>query len=467
MTANSIGVSTYNWDTAFAIPIQYVNKTIVEYKSSPPGFTLKVNDSYTVSANFGDWQICKGGDGKNIRFAIPLSQITVDYISGKCVTCISGSAVVEVNLHYIPHTAYGDTPANPMALVVKTTTDDPENPVAALIGSVILYPDTGTITRAVFGQALLAWITTHLGDFSHIFSVVSLNRMIDKQQWGFVTPNYAGYAYLDGKTPEDSILAVLTMTGDRRGDYLSEQISPSAIPKNSTAGFLVSQERTLYDLIRPAIIVVYPGLTEDNLLISDDKTRLYLKQGTTVNMPPVTHDGTTYYPKLIALTIETDGEIFTVTSTTSTFITFGITSQSTATNWYTLNLGESNNGQTITFIQTQPTDQQYTVHQDPGTIITEIILSIVIGLTSLICVPLTEGASLMLGGLVIGLLLGTSNITTAVIESVNQDTSPAVGLLIINAIDPIKWTGCDAFRLNYVHPNISLQLGGSPLFVLP
>jgi hypothetical protein len=71
----------------------------------------------------------------------------------------------------------------------------------------------------------------------------------------------------------------------------------------------------------------------------------------------------------------------------------------------------------------------------------------------------------MLGGLVIGLLLGATQIATATIESVNMDTSPAVDLLMVNAVDPIKWTGSDSLKLNYVHPNISLQLGGDPLFV--
>lgn len=465
MTNSMMAVYTYNWDTAFAIPVPDVNKTIVDQKSSPAGFTVTADNSYTVSASFGDWQICMGGDGKNVRFSIPLSEVSIDYSAGERVICDSGRAVVEVNLHYVPHTDSGNESSSPVALVVKATPDSPETSVAALVGAVALYPDPGTVTSAVFGQALLDWIKTNLGEFSHIFSVVDLNRMIDQQQWGFVTPNYTGYAYLNGSTLENSVLGVLTMTGDREGGDLSEQISPSAIPVVSKAGFLISQERTLYDLVRPAIMVVYPGLTSSNFLMSNDKTRLYLEKGITVDMPAVQHNSSTYYPKLTALTVETDGETFIVTSTTSTSITFGITSKTTATNWYTLNLGNSDNGQTITFIQTQPTDQQYSVHQDPGVIITEIILSVIIGLVSLICIPLTEGASLMLGGMVIGLLLGASQIATAAIESVNKNTSPSVDLLMINAVDPIRWTGSDAFRLNYVHPNISLQMGGDPLFI--
>ncbi|HBS81658.1 TULIP family P47-like protein [Vreelandella alkaliphila] len=465
MSTQNAAANTYNWDTAFAIPIPDVNKTIVDQQSSPQSFSVTAEGSYTASADFSDWQVCMGGDGKNIRISIPMSNIIVDYTSGSKVTVDAGNATIEINLHYIPHSAANDDSSNLVALVAKTSSDNASTPVAALVGEVSLTPNPGSVTQAVFGQALLDWICANLSEFNHVFSVVDINRMIDQGQWGFVTPNYTEYAYLDGNSLGNSVLGVLTMTGDRTGQSLSEQVSPNAIPANSEAGFLVSQERTLYDLVRPAIMVAYPGLNSDNFLMSNDKTKLYLDQGVSVDMPPVEHDGSTYHPILTSLTVETDGETFIVTSTTSTYITFGITSETTATNWYTLNLGSSNNGQTINFVQTQPTDQQYTVHQDPGVVVTEIIISIIVGLVALICAPLTEGASLVIGGLVIGLLLGASEIATGAIESVNKETSPSVDLLLINAVDPIKWTGSDSFKLDYVHPNISLQLGGDPLFV--
>lgn len=165
-----------------------------------------------------------------------MTEVVVDYSNGQRVACETGAAVIEINLHYIPHDVSGDVPSNPVALVAKTTSDDPSTPVAALVGQVTLSPDPGTVTSAVFGQALLEWINENLEAFSHIFSVVDLNRMIDQQQWGFVTPNYTSYAYLDGATLEDSVLGVLTMTGDRSGEALSDQISPSAIPAEAKPG---------------------------------------------------------------------------------------------------------------------------------------------------------------------------------------------------------------------------------------
>lgn len=39
--ASNTGVYTYNWDTAFAIPVPDVNKSIVDQQSSPPAFSLR------------------------------------------------------------------------------------------------------------------------------------------------------------------------------------------------------------------------------------------------------------------------------------------------------------------------------------------------------------------------------------------------------------------------------------------
>ncbi|HRI72295.1 MAG TPA: TULIP family P47-like protein, partial [Polyangium sp.] len=391
-TTSNVSVYTYNWDTVFAIPVSDVNKAIIDHKSSPANFRYEEAGSYTLSANFGAWQMSQGGDGKNVRFTISMTDIVVTYATGKTVTCASGTAVIEINLHFIPHTESASASSGkPMALKAKTVTDDPSIPIAALVGQPVLSPDPGTITTAVIGAGLLQWVLNNLDEFNHIFAIVDLNLMVDQGQWGFVTPNYTSYAYLDGGTVDSSIFGVLTMTGTRTGESLSEQISPSAIPKGSRAGFLVSQERTLCDLVRPAIMRAYPGLSDATFLMSDDKTKLYLANNVSVDLAPVEHDGSTYHPKLTSLTVETDGETYTVTSVTSTYISFGITATSTTTNWYTLELGTSKNGQTIVFKQTQPADEQHTIEQDPGVIITEIIVSIVVAVASLVLAIVTDG----------------------------------------------------------------------------
>lgn len=464
--ADDKAVYTYGWDTAFGIPVPDANQAIVDKKSSPLSFSYS-ESSFSLSSKFGNWQICNGGSGKNIRFTIPLSDLLLTYTStGKKVPCDSGTAVIEVNMHYVPHTeaAANDVQSNPFALIVKSTDATPTQPIAVLV-SLELSQDVGTVSQAIMEEGLRNWLNENLGDFNHIFSVVDLNRMIDQGQWGFVTPNYISYAFLDGSDLNSSILGVLAMTGDRTGDDLANQISNDIIPSISKAGFLVSQERTLEDLVRPAIMQAYPGLNESNFLLNDAGTTLYLTKDTSVNINPVNHDGSSYQPVLKQLSVESDGQTLTLQSFTETEVAAGITAQCTATNWYKIELGGSSKGQTLKFVESQPADMQHTIHQSEGSIITQIIIAIAAAVALIILTIVTEGAALVVGGLIIGLIMGADMIVPDVIKIVNTDASPAIDLLIINAVSPIKWTDSSDFKLNYASLNVSMQLGGNPLFI--
>jgi len=464
-SSNDSSVETYNWDTAFAIPVADVNQAIVDHHSSPRSFSNA--DAYAaVSADFGDWQITQGGDGKNVRLALPLSNISITIAeTKKMLTFPSGRAVIEIKLHYLPHTDPTADPADgqPYKLVVRDTSANSDDPVATLVESTI-EGNPGIVTKAIFDESLLNWCNNNLGTFAHVFAVVNLNRMVDQGAWGFVTPNYTSYAYLDGNTVDDSIFAVLCMTGDRTGEDISEQVSPNAIPNGSVAGFLISQRRTLYDLVRPAICQAYRGLTVDDINLSADGTTLTLKDGAQVTLTPVINDGQIYYPVLKQLSIEANGQILTLTSYTETPVATGITATCTATHWYQMGLGESNQGQTLVFEQAQQPSIVHNIVQSQGSHVTEEIIEIVAAV-ALLLVLLTDGAALILGGLVIGLLIGATQIIPAEIEKANKDDSPSIDLMLVNAVSPISWPNSSIFKLNFASLNVSLQIGGDPTFV--
>jgi hypothetical protein len=464
--SDGTAVYTYGWDTAFAIPVPEVNKAIVDHKSSPAGFSQPGNPpTYTVSGTFGDWQVCQGGDGKAVRMTLPLQEVNIAYSSGGGFKC-SGEAVVEVELHYIPHTAIAaSTPgSNPRALVVNPTAATPSLPPFSIIG-LSLTPTPGTVTGSLIRAALLDWGTDHLSEFGHVFTVVDLNEMVDKGQWGFVAPNYTSYAYLDGASLDHSTFAVLCMTGTRTGDSLTEQLSPAAIPSGQVAGFVISQARTLYDLVRPAVMQAYPGLNDQNFLMNEDATELYLQDGVSIKLEPIQQDGSTYYPVLTQLSVKSNGNILQLDSFTSTEVAAGITATCQSTHWYTVTLGTSGKGQTLTFKESQPPSIVHAIHQSPGSILTQIIIALVAALALIILTVLTDGAALVVGGLIIGLILGADQIVPALIEKVNGDDSPSIDLLLVNSVDPITWTGSSVFKLGYGSLNVSLQLGGDPVFV--
>lgn len=463
--ANS-AVYTYGWDTVFAIPAAEVNRAIVDHKASPRNFTVDdTPEGYSVNGEFGDWQICEGGDGKAVRMNLPLKNVTLKYTTGHTFT-YDGHAIVEVELHYLPHTEAPATMAgaHPLKLVVNATTNARVTPVFSVI-SVNLTPAPKVIAGALVRAALLRWGTNNLANFAHVFAVVDLNTMIDTGDWAFVAPNYTSYAFLDNGSLDASTFAVLTMTGDRRGDNLSEQVSPVAIPKGSNAGFVISQARTLYDIVRPGIIKAYPGLTDANFLMNDNGTVLYLKEKTEVALKPVDHAGTLYHPKLTQLSVTSNGNILTFSTFTTTDIAPGIIATCESTHWYTLSLGTAKSGQTLQFAEAQKPVIVHEIHQTPDSSLTQTIIDIVMAFVMGLLIFLTEGTVLIVGGLIAGLIMGLNHLVSTVIDLVNSDDSPSLDLLVLNAVKPITWTASSIFKLDYGRLNVSLQLGGDPGFL--
>jgi hypothetical protein len=464
--AADVAVYTYGWDTAFAIPVPKVNQAIVDHKSSPASFSA-AESTYSVTGDFGDWQVCQGGDGKAVRMKWPLSNVVLTYVStGKQFT-FNGYAIVEVELHYVPHTAAtgaaGASTGDPHALVVNPAGASPTDPPLTVI-ELVLTPTPGTVSGALVKTALSSWGTANLAQFAHVFAVVDLNVMVDKDQWGFVAPNYTDYAYLDKDTLDDSVFAVLTMTGTRTGEKLPEQVSQAAIPSKSVAGFVISQARVLDQLVRPAMKLAFPGLTDTNFLLNDDQTELYLTDNTSVALPQVQQSGGTYQPYLTNLTVKSEGNILILNSFTNTEVAPGITATCQSTHWYDVTLGTSKNGQTLSFAETQPASIVHAIFQSPGSVLTQLIIALVALVALVILTIVTDGAALVVGGLVIGLIMGATQIVPAVIEKLNTDDSPSIDLLLVNAVDPITWTASSAFKLDYAALNVSLQLGGDPTF---
>lgn len=464
--------STHGWDTVFAISAGDVNRAIVDKKTSPSSFAC-ADDLYSVTADFGDWQIAQGGDGKNIRLSIPMSDIQLTVLSsGKVIPIPSATTIAEIELACLPHTdtdqiEVAGTNGTAVALKAKTTSDDPTVPVFMVIETTV--PEPGSVhemTLAVVGQLLQEWGNANLAEFNHVFSVVILNDTEDSGQWQFVMPSYVSYAYLDnGGSVDSSLFGVLCMTGGRDGSANNSQIAFNAIPEGSVAGFLISQTRTLYDLVRPAIKLAYPGLTDDNFLMDAAAEKLYLQDGVTIDMPPAVDKSGTYYPKLKALTVSCEGSLFTLVSYTETEIGPGITATCSTIHYYTLELIDTSDGQTLGFKSFQDPSVVHGTHQSEGAILTELLIALAATVALIVLTILTDGAALIIGGLVIGLLMGADQILPPLIEKVNGDDSPSLDLLRVNAIDPIRWPNSKEFKLDYGMLNVSLQLGGNPGFV--
>lgn len=486
MAAGGTLTSTLNWDTVFAIPIPKVNGAIVAHKSSPAGFAYADKNGDSVQGKFGDWQVVPGGDGALVWMSLPVTGVTGTSATLGAFNWSQGELIVEVRLEFIPHTdAAADQTAagtKPMALKVKATSASPIDPVVSLKTALFTQAPTGDavdtfgadVVEAVIPALIVSWLNANLADFAHVFAVVDLNEYIDKTAaWAWTKPTYIDYAYTDGPTAAESILGVLCMTGGRTGTVQQIQaIDPAAIPGGSIAGYLIAEERLLQDLMLPTLPMKWTRSTVDDYEVvvgGDTSTGKYqhvlqLKSGRSIQLDPVTHDGSQYTPYMKSMQIAVEESQLIFETYTETDVGMGVTAWCRTTHWYTLALGTSQQGQTLIYQQAQAPVTEQGTQASEGTEIEKWMIIVAGVLATAVLAVVTDGAALAVGAVVIGLLTGLAATAPDIIAAVNTDTSPSLDLLTFNATDPIRWTSSGVFNLNYAGLNGPLQLGGTPNF---
>ena len=467
-TPVSQAAETFGWDTVFAIRVDDANTAIRNAKSSPTSFSAPGTDSlsgiqFTASGSFGDWQICLGGSGGLIHMQTPIPSLTVATAANR-FSFQNGAAVIEVQLEFIPQ---ANQPAEPKQgtlhdLKVKSTGGTPDQPVVSVIS--LSFPDPNfSDLQADVQSALGEWFNAHLGDFQHVFSTVNLNRVADTGQFQWLMPTYTSYAYIDGPTQDDSRLGVLCMTTNASPDGLALELSPNAIPSGQRAGFLISQQRFLMELLLPSMPLVFKGSTVADYSLSTNQRSLTLNNP--VQLDPITQNGKTYTPTLKSLTITANGQTLTIDSVTETEVSWEIWSYCHTTYDYDIVLMTKSDGtQTLNYQQTGTPVKENWTQKGEGIEITEIIAGIIAALVTIIVGVLTGGAGFIIAGLIVGILMGVGVEVPNIISTIGTDDAPGMQMLVFNSTDPIRWSDSANFDLTSAGLNQSLQLGGVPNF---
>ncbi len=152
-----------------------------------------------------------------------------------------------------------------------------ESEPAVNIISIANDPATG-IAAAVLSQLFSSWFNENIAEFNHVFAILDLSLEVDKNdKWKWIKPTSTSYAVTDEGTMESSIFGVLTMT-ENRDTAENHQVSPYAIPTGQDAGFLISGQRFIENMMREGASTVFNGealtsfdITNDGLTVQNNK----------------------------------------------------------------------------------------------------------------------------------------------------------------------------------------------------
>jgi hypothetical protein len=230
------------------------------------------------------------------------------------------------------------------------------------------------------------------------------------------------------------LLAVLAMTKTSTGPVpTDQQVSIFVIPPGAQAGFLISPERMLMDLLCPKFSLVWPNCRPTDFEYAADM--LQLKQGRGFDLPSFTYEGLTYTPHMETLFVSIHEQTLQIDSFTTVPVSPGITATCRSTLTYSIGLASNQNGQTLSFseLPNQPTPIHDIVYADSVTDAQKTINTIAVwgAVISILLAPETLGLSLLVGGLVFGLLAGLTDGTLDEIEKYHLDDAPAIDMLTI------------------------------------
>lgn len=303
--------STNGWDTVYAIRYPDVNKGIIAQKSSPKSFTQSLKDpdmgDMKLIGNFSDWQLATGGDGKNVRLNLPVTNSTLNFMGQDHSYNSLVTATIEVNLLWLSEDGQpdADDSSSHKSQLMVFTNEGNEASVR------FIDPGTNTMsdTQKSFYRTLLeSWLNANRGVFEHVFAFLDVNSQADKGKEGFqwLKPTDKLYSVVDvDDDATKSIFGVLCMTGNRKSPEAHE-ISPFAIPDKVNSGFLIAPERIISEILWPYIPLMFVDSSKDDFSLSDDNLQITNNKDLKFNKQ-VLDDGTTIIQPEIA------AEKFTIT----------------------------------------------------------------------------------------------------------------------------------------------------------
>ena len=250
------------------------------------------------------------------------------------------------------------------------------------------------------------------------------------------------------------------MTGGRSASGLQPVLDKRIVQANEEGAFCISRTLLLEHLIAPNLMQLWPNLRSDQLTFEEQG--VLLKPNESVDLPPVTHQGTEYTPKLEQFSFVIEGPEITVQAYTETQVQAGVVAWARTTARYTLTKGTNKAGQTTLAFQQLGNPTKSHGHRIAEWVkITDAILALVLAIALAVLAVVTGGAAVPVIAVVGALLVGVVALAPEIEGLIVNGDAPAIDLLEENIHNPMVWTDSKDFSVQTVDLDGSIRLGGA------
>lgn len=328
---NTSLVTTNGWDTVHAIRVSELNKAIISQKTTPGSFSQSIIEEgktfQLTDGTFDHWQITQGGDGQNLFLMIPIAKGTYITPSGQSYSIAGSKLKVQIKLEYM----YQDAPSNNVHLSpgeyhLQVQTDLPLDLQYGYESTKVIYiveehyPDAISPMNALRIRGLLeTWFNENLSRFNQVFATIQIEKLFSPDSdFAWLKPTFMSYGYHDGPTENDSIFAILCLTGNKSPTGLSHQLSELPFNKEDVSLFLINTKHFIEKCLIPGYT---EAMKEDKVTFTQTDRKIY---ATNFTMDRVKVGALYYYPKVKELSITFNEADISIVQTTTVNLSAGI-----------------------------------------------------------------------------------------------------------------------------------------------
>lgn len=401
-----------------------------------------------------DVQVAYQGATADLSAAVADVRVQLQYIPAgpRMMTAPGTDEEVEVETHLLVLRTEPDG-----GLLTAGGTDD-----IATVLSVDRRRELPTRLYSVLRIGLNQWMNDNLAAFQHVFAAVNVVKSVGEDTSGgfdWLKPTSVSYAFgHNARTPEDSTLSILCMSGGNSADGLIAQAQADMVPDGADAALCISRQRLAQDMIGKGIPLAFDGLEKKHISYTNKGTTVNVNKSVQLENVKDPDSGRTYAPVLKRMEVrvgETDVRLDTITETK---ITAGVWSIINSIDTFTYGLSvNSKNQKTLAFKQLTHDDKRQTREEKSAKIWEWVTRGLAfVGLAAL--TVLSGGVFAVVAVVTAALLVG--NLTRDAIKLTRGNDGPPIDLMLTNATQAVTWSTAQRFDPVFAGLNGGLQIGG-------
>ncbi|KQS83089.1 MULTISPECIES: TULIP family P47-like protein [unclassified Rhizobium] len=287
-------MNTFGWDTVFVVGEDRLN-TLLRANSGELTLDFAVQAGGQASGKYAPWQIAQGGSNDIIHLKLEIAEGTLES-NGKLIDIRGLTLIVatyldwlatddnkeELRLDYNKLGETGNEPVRGELTVIRLL--DPNQ---------VLSPEQNALLSFALGQNLVA----NAAQVRFVFATVNL---IAPQTNSWLTPVKNSYGYFHREDLQAGYLAIFSVTTDRAISGLEKTVDPAAIPTETNATYVISDELFLKNVVAPGLARSFS--TDPSAFAYDGQAKI-LRNTRRLMAKSVKSGAITYHPEVDQLEV--------------------------------------------------------------------------------------------------------------------------------------------------------------------